>query len=103
MTQRRAVVIGAGIGGLVTAKVLADRVDHVTLVDRDVLPDDAASRKGVPQGRHAHGLLASGDQVLREQFPGLVEELVAGGGQPVTTSSGRWWQCGGYKAGAPAI
>jgi 2-polyprenyl-6-methoxyphenol hydroxylase-like FAD-dependent oxidoreductase len=86
----------------VTAKVLADRVDHVRLIDRDVLPDDAASRKGVPQGRHAHGLLASGDQVLREQFPGLVEELVAGGGQPVTTSSGRWWQCGGYKAGAPA-
>lgn len=101
-TQKRAVVIGASMAGLLAARVLVDQGAAVTLVDRDELPDAPSPRKGVPQGRHAHGLLASGESVLRELFPGLLEELVAGGAQPVTTASGRWWQFGGYRTAAPA-
>jgi 2-polyprenyl-6-methoxyphenol hydroxylase-like FAD-dependent oxidoreductase len=83
------------------ARVLADRADRVVVVERDDLPPDAAVRKGVPQGRHAHGLLTAGERVLVAMFPGLMEELVADGAQRVQTTTGRWFQAGGYRAGAP--
>ena len=50
----RAVVVGAGISGLLTARVLSDVYDQVTLIDRDVMPASPGIRRGVPQGRHAH-------------------------------------------------
>lgn len=56
----QAVVIGASMAGLLAARVLADRFARVTVLERDVLPDGDEPRKGVPQGRHAHGLLAGG-------------------------------------------
>ena len=46
-----AVVIGAGIAGLAAARVLSDRFDRVTLVDRDTLPDQPRSRRGSRRGR----------------------------------------------------
>jgi len=49
-----AVVLGASMGGLLAARVLADFYDAVTVVERDVLPETAANRRGVPQGRHVH-------------------------------------------------
>lgn len=75
----RAVVLGGSMAGLLAARVLADAYEQVTIVDRDELPDTAAARRGVPQGRHAHALLARGQQVLEQLFPGLTAELVAGG------------------------
>jgi len=72
-----AVVIGGSIGGLLTARVLSESFARVTVVDRDVLTDEAAPRKGVPQGHHTHGLLAKGGEILNELFPGLTAELVA--------------------------
>jgi 2-polyprenyl-6-methoxyphenol hydroxylase-like FAD-dependent oxidoreductase len=74
-----AVVLGAGMGGLVAARVLADAYRRVTVVDRDPLPATAGQRKGVPHGRHAHVLVPGGAQVLGELFPGLLDELVAAG------------------------
>jgi 2-polyprenyl-6-methoxyphenol hydroxylase-like FAD-dependent oxidoreductase len=71
---KRAVVLGAGVAGLFAARVLAEAYQQVTVVDRDALTGDAA-RRAVPQGRHIHGLLARGQQVLEELFPGLTEEL----------------------------
>ena len=55
-----AVVLGAGIGGLAAARVLADHYAHVTVIERDALPATAAVRRGVPQGSHMHGLVAPG-------------------------------------------
>jgi 2-polyprenyl-6-methoxyphenol hydroxylase-like FAD-dependent oxidoreductase len=75
----RAVVLGASMGGLLAARVLADFFDTVTLVERDELADDPAVRRGVPQGRHVHVLLARGAQILDELFPGFLNELVADG------------------------
>jgi 2-polyprenyl-6-methoxyphenol hydroxylase-like FAD-dependent oxidoreductase len=74
-----AVVLGASMGGLLAARVLADFYDTVTVVERDVLPDDAVNRRGVPQGRHVHALLGRGSQILAELFPGFLDELVAAG------------------------
>jgi 2-polyprenyl-6-methoxyphenol hydroxylase-like FAD-dependent oxidoreductase len=74
-----AVVLGASMGGLLAARVLADFYETVTVVERDVLPETSANRRGVPQGRHVHLLLGRGSQVLDELFPGFLDELVAAG------------------------
>jgi len=68
---QRAVVVGAGLGGLSAARVLADYFDEVIILDRDELPDDAAPRPGVPQGKHPHVLLGGGLKVLENLFPGF--------------------------------
>ena len=75
----RAVVLGASMGGLLAARVLADFYRTVTVIERDELPDDPVTRKGVPQGRHVHALLSRGAQILDEFFPGLLDELVSAG------------------------
>jgi 2-polyprenyl-6-methoxyphenol hydroxylase-like FAD-dependent oxidoreductase len=77
--RKRAVVIGAGIAGLSAARVLADRFDQVTVVDRDLLPDTAVPRRGASQSAHAHVLLVAGERALEELFPGLRDELVRAG------------------------
>jgi len=76
----RAVVIGASMAGLLAARALADFYGTVTLVERDVFPVSDIPRKGVPQGRHAHGLLARGRNVIERFFPGWTDEVVASGG-----------------------
>jgi 2-polyprenyl-6-methoxyphenol hydroxylase-like FAD-dependent oxidoreductase len=76
---KHAVVIGAGIAGLMAAGVLAARFDRVTLVDRDRLPAEPGFRAGVPQSRHLHGLLRGGLDVMERLHPGLETELVAAG------------------------
>lgn len=74
-----AVVLGAGIAGLLTTRVLSEFYGAVTLVERDALPDRPEQRKGVPQGRHLHNFLSRGTQVLGELFPGILAELAAAG------------------------
>lgn len=74
-----AVVFGASMGGLLAARVLAEAYQRVTVIERDTLPDIGDDRKGVPQGRHVHQLLPSGQNVLEELFPGLIDDLTAGG------------------------
>jgi 2-polyprenyl-6-methoxyphenol hydroxylase-like FAD-dependent oxidoreductase len=67
----RAVVIGAGMGGLAAAKAVAPFFEQVTVLDRDALPEAAAPRIGTPQARHVHALLSSGERALEELFPGI--------------------------------
>jgi len=74
-----AVVLGAGMAGLLAARVLADAYERVTVVERDPLLETPENRRGVPQGRHAHLLVPGGTQILDELFPGLVEDMTAGG------------------------
>jgi 2-polyprenyl-6-methoxyphenol hydroxylase-like FAD-dependent oxidoreductase len=74
------VVLGAGMAGLLAARVLADSYERVTIVERDRLPVGSAQRRGVPQGRHVHGLLPSGSNVVSELFPGLLDDLIRAGG-----------------------
>jgi len=72
-------VLGASLAGLLAARVLSDSFERVTVVERDPLPELSEARKGVPQGRHPHLLLARGCEIVEELFPGLLAELVASG------------------------
>jgi 2-polyprenyl-6-methoxyphenol hydroxylase-like FAD-dependent oxidoreductase len=74
-----AVVLGASIGGLLAARVLADFYQEVTIVERDMLPVAPVNRRGVPQGKQIHVIQARGTQILDELFPNFVDELRAGG------------------------
>src|SRR5258705_7053362 len=78
-TGTHAVVIGASIGGLCAARVLSDFYDRVTVYERDELPDGPANRAAVPQGRHAHLLMARGAAEFDMHFPGLLDDMVADG------------------------
>ena len=93
----RVVVIGNSLAGLLTARVLADHAAQVTIVDRDRIPDEPASRAGVPQARHIHVLLAGGQQALESLLPGVLDELAALGvpaidhpGDIVQFNRGQW-------------
>ena len=74
-----ALVIGSGIAGLLTARVLLNHFESVTIVERDVLPAQPGLRPGVAQTVHSHGLLKHGSNILEQFFPGLETELVAVG------------------------
>ena len=78
-SNHHAVVLGASMAGLTAARVLADAYQRVTVLDRDTFPVAGGHRRGVPQSRHAHALLASGRAALEELFGGLTDELVAAG------------------------
>lgn len=66
-----AIVIGGSIAGLLAAHVLSDRFTQVTIMERDHLPTGAETRKGTPQSRHGHGLLAGGAQIIERLLPGF--------------------------------
>jgi 2-polyprenyl-6-methoxyphenol hydroxylase-like FAD-dependent oxidoreductase len=83
MLGEHAVVLGASMTGLMTARVLADCYERVTVVERDQLPSPGHTRKGVPQARHAHLLLPRGAEAMGDLFPGLLDSLVREG-VPVT-------------------
>ncbi|MFD5426773.1 FAD-dependent oxidoreductase [Streptomyces sp. NPDC127084] len=77
--REHAVVIGAGIAGLLCARVLSDVFAHVTIIERDRLAPEPRPRKGVPQGRHAHALQARGLQAFEQLLPGTRDALTAAG------------------------
>jgi len=72
---KHAVVLGSGMAGLVTSRILADHFERVTVLERDAAPDGAGPRPGVPQGKHFHALLPGGLLILAELFPGVLDEL----------------------------
>lgn len=76
---KTALVVGGSIAGLLAARALADAFDEVIVVERGALLDDPDPRPNVPQGAHAHGLLAGGLCALEELFPGLTAQLMRSG------------------------
>ena len=77
-----AIVIGASVAGLLAARALSEAYERVTVVERDHLPPVGEGRKAVPQGRHAHAMLASGLGAIEQLLPAVTEELLAAGAQP---------------------
>jgi 2-polyprenyl-6-methoxyphenol hydroxylase-like FAD-dependent oxidoreductase len=99
--QRRqtALVVGASMAGLSAAAVLASRFREVVLVDRDVLADRPTERRGVPQGRHAHGLLPAGHRRIEAWFPGFTEDLLADGARQYDFGEDVVW----YQGDGPRV
>src|SRR5271157_5748725 len=93
---KRAVVIGAGMGGLAAAKAVAPFFDTVIALDRDALPEEAAPRVGTPQARHAHALLDGGLKALDELFPGFSDDLAKAGAVPIRAGLDVIWERPGY-------
>ena len=82
----RIAVVGAGIAGLATALALGRRGLQVIVVERDDTPmpespDDAFAwdRRGAPQVRHSHALLARLRNLLVEHYPDVHRDLLAAG------------------------
>jgi 2-polyprenyl-6-methoxyphenol hydroxylase-like FAD-dependent oxidoreductase len=92
---KTAIVIGASMGGLLAARALAEHYDQVTLLERDAFPAPGEQRKGVPQGRHAHAVLAQGLQIMEAYFPGLIDQLVnLGADYGDVSDKARWYHEG---------
>lgn len=67
----RAIVIGAGFGGLAAAAALAPRYSRVDIFEKDDITDSVSVRAGVNQGAHVHTLLRGGQNCLEALIPGL--------------------------------
>ena len=94
---QQAVVIGGSLTGLMTARVLADHFDRVTILERDHIDDRPALHQSIPQGNHLHGLLLGGQQVMASLYPGFLEQLATAGAVRC-----RGWQGGGVSTSQPA-
>lgn len=102
------IVLGASVAGLLAARILADHFQRVTIVERDALPPPGQHRKGVPQGRHLHGLHPRGREILDELFTGFTADVTAAGAVCCDVLADARWQFSGYllrqrHAGLPAL
>ena len=95
---RHALVIGGSLAGLLATRVLAESFEKITCIERDTLTEAATHRKGVPQSRHAHGLLASGFGAMQRLFPDFAAEILAGALLGDLVGDFRWHQYGVFKA-----
>ncbi|GAB3765252.1 NAD(P)/FAD-dependent oxidoreductase [Microlunatus parietis] len=90
-----AVILGAGFAGLLAARVLSERYERVTLIDRD--PHGPGPRRGVPQAPHTHTLLCRGLIELDRLVPGLSAELVSEGALTADPGSDLLLVLGGHR------
>ena len=82
----RVVVVGAGVAGLGAALYLSRAGRRVTLVERDATPmptdPDSAfawDRRGAPQVRHSHALLGRIHNLIRDDHPDVLRDLLQEG------------------------
>ncbi|WP_190143646.1 squalene monooxygenase [Streptomyces glebosus] len=100
-----AIVIGGSISGLLAARALSEAFERITVFDRDELPRSPAARRGVPQSRQIHGLLARGREVLEQLFPGFSDDLAEAGARFGDLQSDLHWYQDGLllKPGASGL
>ena len=95
--DNQAVVLGASLAGLLAARILTERFERVVMIERDVLPPTGEHRRGVPHGRHLHGLHPRGREILEELFPGFTETLTAQGAVGCDVLGDLRWQLSGHQ------
>jgi 2-polyprenyl-6-methoxyphenol hydroxylase-like FAD-dependent oxidoreductase len=86
---RQIVVIGGSVAGLGVALALSGRGHRVTVIEADASPLPASheeaferwERRGSPQARHSHALLARLRNLIRQHAPDLLEKLLACGAE----------------------
>ncbi|MFM1654303.1 FAD-dependent oxidoreductase [Brevibacillus sp. B_LB10_24] len=75
----KAIVIGGGMAGLLTSKVLSTYYEEVLIVERDDFPEKPEERPGTPQAFHPHRFTRRGAEILGRLFPGYEDDLLAKG------------------------
>lgn len=86
MTEK-ILVLGAGIAGLNAALALHKQGREVIVIDRDAPPPDTSAevafdkwdRRGVGHVRHSHAFLARLHNIIRDNYPDLLKELLDAG------------------------
>lgn len=79
LNKSKAIVIGGGMAGLMTARVLSDHYEEVLIVEKDDFPSGPDLRPGTPQAFHPHRFTARGKSITERLFPGYEHDLVAQG------------------------
>ena len=91
MVDEDILVIGAGIAGLCAALALGGR-GRVTVIERDGPPPEGDAnaafaewkRRGVGHLRHSHAFLARLRNLIRDEHPRLLEDLLSAGCREIT-------------------
>jgi 2-polyprenyl-6-methoxyphenol hydroxylase-like FAD-dependent oxidoreductase len=88
-------VVGGGISGMATALALSRKGHTITMFERDNIPlaadpheAFAADRKGAPQVRHSHAFLARLRNLLRDEYPDILQALYDAGATDLTFADG---------------
>ena len=96
--RTHAIVVGASLGGLMTARALSTHFQQVTIVERDTVNRQPESRHSQPQTQHLHGLLPGGFQAMMNYFPDLKQALADAGANVIDfTKEMIWYTHGGYR------
>lgn len=86
-----AIVVGAGMGGLMAAAALSGFFKNVIIIERDELPEQPDLRKGVPQGAHVHTFLGFAVEAMDKLLPGLMDQLYAAGAVQIRRNYDIWF------------
>lgn len=85
--MKRALVLGAGIGGLCAAAALRFAADEVLVLERDQIPVSPVVRRGVPQSTQLHNLLTAAQVHLEELLPGFLASIAEAGAVTASVSA----------------
>lgn len=91
--------MGGSYAGLFAARVLGDHAGEVVVVEPDAIGEDGVGSR-TPQRRQLHALLSMGHVQLERWFPGVTDELVAGGARLGEGDDVRFYLDGRLKAPA---
>jgi 2-polyprenyl-6-methoxyphenol hydroxylase-like FAD-dependent oxidoreductase len=82
---RQVIIVGGGIAGLLSARVLSRYFDQVTVIEQDDKESvhRLDSRKGVPHALHSHFLMLKGMTIIRQLFPTIDQELSKRGAKEI--------------------
>ncbi|KKI91216.1 FAD dependent oxidoreductase [Bacillus sp. SA1-12] len=75
----KAIVIGGGMAGLLSARVLSNYFAEVLIIEKDDLPVKPEIRAGTPQAFHPHRFTPRGKMIMERLFPGFNDELLTCG------------------------
>jgi hypothetical protein len=93
-----AVVMGGGLAGILSARVLYDHFKHVIIVESDDYSDEDRVRPQVPQGAHAHLVLAIANLCLKTLFPSIETELIRRGAHVSDLGKAmKWFYWGSWR------
>jgi len=107
---RCAVVLGGSFAGLLAARVLSGYADEVVIVEPDELEADPTALgsgpgtgPGAPHRAQLHAFLGMGHTQLERLFPGITDDLIAGGARLGEEDALRFYVDGQLKPPVPGL